>query len=57
MNLKRGLLSAELVRRGFEVNKPADASAAIDAVSSASPTYKVDTSGANSDRLTLSTID
>jgi ABC-type lipoprotein release transport system permease subunit len=57
LNLKRSQLSAELVRRGFEVNKPADASAAIDAVSSASPTYKVDTSGADSNRLTLSTID
>jgi putative ABC transport system permease protein len=57
MNQKRTQLSAELVRRGFEVNKPADASAAIDAVSSASPTYKVDTSGADSNRLTLSTLD
>ena len=57
MNQKRSQLSAELARRGFEVNKPADASAAIDAVSSASPTYKVDTSGADSTRLTLSTID
>ncbi len=45
------------MRRGFEVNKPADASAAIDAVTSASPTYKADSSGADSNRLTLSTID
>ena len=57
MNQKRSQLSAELVRRGFEVNKPADATAAIDAVTSASPTYKVDASGADSNRLTLSTID
>jgi len=57
MNQKRVLLSEELRRRGFEVNKPADDSAAIDAVTSASPTYKVDASGADSNRLTLSTID
>jgi putative ABC transport system permease protein len=54
---KRSTLSAELARRGFEVSKPSDAAAAIDAVSSASPTYKVDTSGADSSRLILSTID
>jgi ABC-type lipoprotein release transport system permease subunit len=57
LDQKRALLSAELRRRGFEVDKPASASAAIDAVSSASPTYKVDASGADSMRLTLSTID
>jgi putative ABC transport system permease protein len=57
MNKKRSFLTTELVRRGFEVSKPADASAAIDAVSSASPTYRADTSGVDSIRLTLSTID
>jgi putative ABC transport system permease protein len=57
MNQKRILLSEELVRRGFEVNKPANDSAAIDAVTSASPTYKVEAGGADSNRLTLSTID
>jgi ABC-type lipoprotein release transport system permease subunit len=54
---KRDALAAALVARGFEADKPADASAAVNAVSSASPTYEVDPSGADRVRLTLSTID
>ena len=54
---KRDALAAALVAKGFEADKPADASAAVNAVSSASPTYEVDPSGTDWIRLTLSTID
>ena len=54
---RRDALSAALVDRGFEATKPANASAAVSAVSSASPTYEVDPSGQDRTRLTLSTID
>ena len=43
--------------QGFEATKPASANAAVAAVSSASPTYEVDTSGRDTTRLTLATID
>jgi putative ABC transport system permease protein len=55
--VKRDALAAALRARGFEANKPADAGAAVDAVSSASPSYTVDPSGKDAIRLTLSTID
>ena len=54
---KRDALSTALVDKGFEATKPANASAAVSAVSSASPTYEVDPSGKDRVRLTLSTID
>jgi ABC-type lipoprotein release transport system permease subunit len=54
---KRDALSLALSEKGFETSKPASASAAVSAVSSASPTYEVDTSGRDTIRLTLSTID
>jgi len=54
---KRDLLSTALVDRGFEATKPANANAAVAAVSSASPSYEVDTSGLEKTRLTLATID
>jgi putative ABC transport system permease protein len=54
---KRDALAAALRMQGFEAGKPADAAAAVDAVSSASPSYKIDSSNKDSIRLTLSTID
>jgi putative ABC transport system permease protein len=54
---KRDRLSAALVDKGFEATRPADATAAVNAVSSASPSYEVDPSGKDRIRLTLSTID
>jgi putative ABC transport system permease protein len=54
---KRDLLAAALRDKGLEAGKPASASAAVAAVSSASPSYEVDTSGKDRTRLTLSTID
>ena len=54
---KRDALSLALSEKGFETSKPASASAAVSAVSSASPSYEVDTSGRDTIRLTLSTID
>ncbi len=54
---KRDLLSSALSDKGFEAAKPANASAAVNAVSSASPSYEMDASGRDRIRLTLSTID
>jgi putative ABC transport system permease protein len=54
---RRDVLAGLLQGRGFEASKPASASAAVNAVSSASPTYEVDPSGKDTTRLTLSTID
>jgi ABC-type antimicrobial peptide transport system permease subunit len=54
---KRDRLMAALAAKGFETSKPESASAAVSAVSSASPTYVVDASGVDTVRLTLSTID
>jgi putative ABC transport system permease protein len=57
ITVKRDTLSTALVDKGFDATKPANASAAVNAVSSASPTYEVDPSGRDSIKLTLSTID
>jgi putative ABC transport system permease protein len=54
---KRDRLATALVDRGFEATKPASDNAAVAAVSSASPSYEVDTSGVEKTRLTLATID
>jgi ABC-type lipoprotein release transport system permease subunit len=54
---KRDRLAAALTDAGFEAGRPANANAAVAAVSSASPSYEVDTSGKDRTRLTLSTID
>ena len=54
---KRDALASALSGKGFEATKPADASAAVNAVSSASPSYEMDASGRDRTRLTLSTID
>ena len=54
---RRDTLSTLLVERGFEATRPANASAAVNAVSAASPSYELDTSGEDRVKLTLSTID
>jgi putative ABC transport system permease protein len=54
---KRARLAAALRDAGFETNKPSDAAAAVDAVTSASPTYTADSSAKDTIRLNLSTID
>jgi ABC-type lipoprotein release transport system permease subunit len=57
LSAKRDQLAAALRTLGFEAGKPQNATAAISAVSSASPSYEVDTTGADRARLTLATID
>ncbi|HVP19037.1 MAG TPA: FtsX-like permease family protein [Spirochaetia bacterium] len=54
---KRNMLAATLRATGFDATSPADATAAVDAVTSASPTYTADSSGRDVIRLNLSTID
>jgi ABC-type lipoprotein release transport system permease subunit len=54
---KRDALMLALSAKGFEASKPESASAAVNAVSSASPSYEVDASGRDTVRLTLATID
>jgi ABC-type lipoprotein release transport system permease subunit len=54
---KRDALVRALSAKGFEAAKPESATAAVNAVSSASPSYELDASGKDSVRLTLSTID
>jgi ABC-type lipoprotein release transport system permease subunit len=57
LEAKRDQLSSALRDAGFEAGKPKNATAAVAAVSSASPGYEVDTSGKDHARLTLATID
>jgi ABC-type lipoprotein release transport system permease subunit len=54
---KRDRLLAALNAKGFDAGKPATATAAVDAVVSASPSYEVDTSGRDRTKLTMATID
>ncbi|HVP17391.1 MAG TPA: FtsX-like permease family protein [Spirochaetia bacterium] len=54
---KRARLAATLHDAGFETTRPSDAASAVDAITSASPTYKADSSGRDTIRLNLSTID
>jgi putative ABC transport system permease protein len=54
---KRDALLASLRDAGFEAGKPQNATAAVAAVTSASPSYEVDTSGKDRTRLTLATLD
>lgn len=54
---KRDQLVAKLLKAGFIAAKPASESDAINAVSAASPRYKVENDSVNQTRLTLSTID
>jgi putative ABC transport system permease protein len=57
LSQKRDRLAAALSAAGFQAAPPADANAAVNAVSSASLSYEVDRGGPDSVRLTLSTID
>ena len=54
---KRAALADALARRGYDTVRPKDAAAAVDAVTSASPTYTKDSGTRDSARLNLSTID
>ena len=54
---KRAALSSALDEKGFDTRRPKDATAAVDAVTSASPNYTADPTGRDSARLNLSTID
>ena len=57
LEAKRDALVASLREAGFEAGKPQNATAAVAAVTSASPSDEVDTSGKDRVRLTLATID
>lgn len=57
LNDRRDQLAAKLREAGFIAAKPASSSDAINAVSAASPRYKVENDSVNQTRLTLSTID
>lgn len=57
IDLKRALIMAKLDREGFVTIKPASSSDALNAVSSASPRYKVQDESVNQIRLTLATVD
>ena len=57
LGARRDQLASALRQIGFEAGKPKDATAAVSAVSSASPSYEVDASGVDHARLTLATID
>ena len=54
---KRAVLASALDGLGFDTRRPKDAAAAVDAVTSASPNYTADSSGRDTARLNLSTID
>jgi putative ABC transport system permease protein len=54
---KRDQLVKNLLAAGFIAAKPADNNDALNAVSAASPRYKVENENVNQTRLTLSTID
>ncbi|HMA65414.1 MAG: ABC transporter permease, partial [Fibrobacterota bacterium] len=57
INLKRNILLDKLNKAGFIANKPASSNDALNAVSAASPRYKVQPGDVNQKRLTLSTAD
>ena len=57
LEARRDALVASLRDAGFEAGKPRNATAAVAAVTSASPSYEVDPSGKDRVRLTLATID
>lgn len=57
INAKRDQLIQRLVREGFIAVKPASSADAMNAVSSASPRYKVQDESVNQIRLTLATVD